>query len=187
MNQERLDFLVELKAYGVENDIPNVSLSTAKMLHFLIGMKQAKDVLEIGCANGYSTIWLASAVEQFGGRVTTFDVSEPSFNQALENFKTAGVDHLIDAHFGDAKELLKDVKGKFDMIFIDARKKHYHIFWELAKGLIKDDGVIIVDDVLKFQHKTEEFNKVMEQETDYEQCVIPVDGDDGVMLVQKKK
>jgi predicted O-methyltransferase YrrM len=186
MNSERVNFLKKLKAYGLANDIPNISETTAQMLHFFVRMKQAKKVLEIGCANGYSTIWIADAVEQNDGTMLTCDVSEPSFNQAKENIKATKLDHIVQFKFGDAKKTLKDCEEKFDIIFIDARKKHYHIFWEMAKDMLADKGVIIIDDVLKFQHKTAEFNKTMEKETDWEKITLPVDGDDGIMFVQKK-
>jgi len=186
MKAERIKFLADLKAYGIENNIPNVSENTAKMLHFLVSMKKAKSLLEIGCANGYSTIWLADAMEQNGGKMFTCDVSEPSFLQAVENIKTLGLDSIVEMQFGDAKEIFKESTKSFDIIFIDARKKHYHIFWELAKKMLNENGLIIIDDVIKFPEKTQEFHDTMEKEKDWEKVIIPVDGDDGVMLVQKK-
>lgn len=185
MNREREKFLRELKMSGLQRKIPNVSETTANFLHFLVRTKQAKRVLEIGGANGYSTIWLADAVEPFHGKIISYEISEPSYLEALENFKKAGVETSIELHHADANELLEKEVEPFDVIFIDGWKKQYHLFWAIAKKLLAPNGLVIVDDVIKFKHKTAEFDAAIEQEEDFEYCVMPVDGDDGIMLIQR--
>lgn len=185
MNTEREIFLRELKVSGLQRKIPNISETTAQFLHFLLRTKQAKRVLEIGCANGYSTIWLADAIEPFQGKIVSYEISEPSYIEALGNFKKAKVENSIELHLADANELLEKKIESFDVIFIDGWKKQYHLFWAIAKKLLAPNGLVIVDDVIKFKHKTAEFDAAIEQEEDFEYCVMPVDGDDGIMLIQK--
>ena len=87
MKQARVEFLRKLKIESEADDVPNVTKNNAEFLHFLTRLKKAKSILEIGTANGYSTIWFADAVEEFDGHVTTIDHSTPSRAWALENFK----------------------------------------------------------------------------------------------------
>lgn len=185
MNKKRIEFLKKLKEHGVKENIPNVSKSTGELLHFLIKMNKCKKGLEIGCANGYSTIFLADAFEENNGKLVCYDVSEPSFKEAISNIKECDLENIVDFRFGDAKELLKDSDELFDFIFIDARKAHYHLFWEVVKPLMDNNALVIVDDVLKFTEKTEPFNKLIENESDFENVIIPVDGDDGIMLIRR--
>lgn len=167
-------------------NIPNISEQTAEILHFFIKLHQPKNLLEIGAANGYSTIQIASVLEEIGGKMTSYEISEPAFYKAKENIEKAGLNQIVDIHFGDALELLKNSKQKFDFIFLDARKAHYHLFWELIKSIMSNNALVIVDDVIKFSEKTKEFSTIIEGEKDFMNIVIPVDGDDGVMLIRRK-
>lgn len=186
MNQQRKDFLKQLKAYGLEQNIPNVTELNGRFLHFLVGLKKPQRFLEIGTANGYSTIWIADALELYGGRHTGVDVSEPSFNQALDNLEQTGLRHICDMHLGDAVEWLENYDGlKFDMVFIDARKAYYHTFLELVLGMVTDEALIVVDDVTKFPEKTQPFHDMVAGMSDWESVILPIDADDGVMLLKK--
>ena len=198
MDPKRLSFLEDLKTRSEAENVPNISRLNAKFIHFLARMKQAKNVLEIGTANGYSTIWLADAVEPFGGHVTSIDLSTPAHNAAVKNVQDAEISNVTLIH-ANAKDVMQNLyekkiqntppdkgEGGFNLIFIDARKGDYPIFWELAKPLLAEDGLVIIDDVIKFPEKTQAFHEHMATETEYEQVIIPVDGDDGVMLVQQK-
>lgn len=62
--QDRLDFLRALKVYGIENNIPNFSEENARYLRDLIQKIGAKNILEIGTANGYSSIHFADEMEK---------------------------------------------------------------------------------------------------------------------------
>lgn len=186
MNKERLEFLAKLKIESEAEDVPIVTDENAKFLHFLARMKKAKDVLELGTANGYSGIWLADALEEFDGTLVTIDHSPVSRDWALKNFETAGSKN-VESLLGRAQNIMPTLNKKFDLIFVDAIKKSYPELWKLCKPLMKEDTVVIFDDVLKFPEKTKEFHELMATETDYEQSLVPIDSDDGVLLVQKKK
>lgn len=185
MKQERIEFLRQLKIESEADDVPNVTKKNAEFLHFLTRLKKAKSVLEIGTANGYSTIWFADAIEEFDGHVTTIDHSTPSRAWALKNFETIGLSDRITSIFGRAQEVLPTLNQTFDIIFIDAIKKSYAEFWQLCKPLMHPNTLIIVDDVLKFPTKTKSFHDAIAQETEYQAVIVPTDEDDGIMLIQK--
>ena len=179
-------FLKKLKEYGVKNNIPNISEETAEILSFLIRLLKPRKVLEIGSANGYSTIQIANTLEVYGGMMLSCDISKPSYLEAKKNIQEVGLQNIVDLQFGDAFDVLKTCEQKFDFIFLDARKAHYYLFWDLIKPLMNKGALVVVDDVLKFSDKTKLFHKVLEEDNNYISWIIPVDSDDGIMLIQKK-
>ena len=117
-------FLINLRAHGRANDIPNISDETARFLTDMISISLARDVLELGTANGYSTIRIALALRETGGHITSVDYSAPSYDEAVENIKATGLDDIATLIFGNAlEELPKFTPESFDFIFIDAQKK----------------------------------------------------------------
>src|SRR5688572_9708745 len=72
-----------------------VRAEDARLLRLLTESINAKHVVELGTANGYSGIWFALALQATGGKLTTFEIDPQRVKQARENFKRAGVDHLI--------------------------------------------------------------------------------------------
>jgi len=156
MDKKLLQFLADLKQYGIDNDIPNVTEKGGRYLNELVKEVGAKRILEIGTANGYSTIWMAEAVKQNGGRVTTIDFSEPTFAEAKENFKKTGFDSVIDMRFGNALSVLPTIKepATFDFVFVDGQKAHYHDFWHLIQPRLAQKVTVVFDDVIAFAEKT---------------------------------
>lgn len=187
MHPDRQQFLAEMKAYGERKNIPNVSENVGKFLHSLVQMIGASRILEIGTANGYSTIWLADAVsEQENARLLGLEISTPSYNKALENITAQNLEQIVELRFGNAIELLPEIEEQFDLIFVDAQKALYSQYWELIKPLMAPGCIIVFDDVIKFPEKTQALYSTLKQENDYEKIILPSDGDDGLMLLRKK-
>ncbi len=188
MDQDILNFLQILKKYGFKNDIPNITERNGQFLNILVRMSGSKKVLEVGCANGYSTIWLADAVYQNKGRMISIDFSKPTFESAKENLKKAGLSDVVDFRFGDALEVIPTIRRpqKFDFIFIDGQKRQYWDFWRAFEGRLSNKAIVVFDDVLSFPHKTEDFMKKIKKVSGFDQVVIPIDGEDGVLLLKKE-
>ncbi len=180
-----------LKQHGIENKIPNISYEIGMFLNMIIKNKNIKNVLEIGTANGYSTIWMAEALKATGGMITTFEISIPSYKEAQENFKKFKLNKYIDSIFEDFLKEDKILKNKnikkFDLIFIDGQKNKTLDFFNKAKKLLKDGGIIIVDDVIKFKNKMSEFYKYIEKQNKFYYIILPIDIDDGIMMIINKK
>ncbi len=103
----------------------NVPTRDGQFLHDLIVKNNYKHALEIGTSTGHSAIWIAWALSKTGGRLTTIEIDEGRYGEALDNFKEAGLSGLIDARLADAHELVPKLKGPFDFIFSDADKEWY--------------------------------------------------------------
>jgi len=177
------DQLAALHARSATEDVPNVSLRNGMFLYLMTKLLRPQRILEVGTANGVSALFFAKALKELGtGDITTIDCSKPTSDEGLENFKSFGVDDLITFHFGDAKEIIPTLEGTFDLIFVDARKKHYKIFLEQCLTKVSEGGVIIFDDVMKFRHKMEGFYEAIE-EGGYTHVTLPIDEDDGILVL----
>ncbi len=189
MNEKLKTFLKALRAYGIENDIPNVTDEVGMFLHMMIKIKRPQFILEIGCANGYSTIYMAEAVRQVGSKVITVDYSAPTFTEAKENLKKAGLNSYVDFNFGDAREVIPNIKNpaNFDFIFVDGQKASYIDFWHIIKDRLNPGAVLVWDDMMAFQEKTKSFSEAVNDLADFDQVLIPIDGDDGILLMIKNE
>jgi predicted O-methyltransferase YrrM len=105
-------------------------------------------ILEIGTSHGYSTLWLASAAQAIGGHVDTLELSPERFAAAREHFQRAGLSDAITQQQGDAKQLLLNMEGPYEFIFIDAEKDDYEDYLDLTLGKAAQGGIIMADNVL---------------------------------------
>lgn len=85
----RAKILEKLKKYGEENNIPNISIENAEFLRNMLRENTTKHLLEIGSANGYSTIQFADILEKTGGKITSIEFSQLAYEQANDNFESA--------------------------------------------------------------------------------------------------
>lgn len=145
---ERDPLLREMEEQALQETIPVVTPAVGHFLSLLVQMAQAQNILEIGTAIGYSTMWLARAAAQTGGRVTTIDMNKDRRAQALAYFERAGVSSLIHSLEGDARKQLPTLTSTYDFVFIDAAKGEYLDYLNLIYPLIASKGLLVVDNVL---------------------------------------
>ena len=103
----------------------NVPTSDGKILYDIIVKNKYKKALEIGTSTGHSAIWIAWALSKTDGKLITIEIDEDRYNEAMANFKKAGISDYIDARLADAHKLVKKLKGPFDFVFCDADKYWY--------------------------------------------------------------
>ena len=136
------------------NAIMQIPPEQGQFMAFLIKLIGAKKCLEIGTYTGYSTLSMALAIPN-DGMVTTCDINTEWSNIGLEYWKKAKVDHKISLRIAPAiktlDSLLKNNEQEtFDFVFIDADKSNYIEYYEKSLLLLKQNGVIAIDNVLLF-------------------------------------
>lgn len=186
MNQEIQSYLKELKQYGIENDIPNVTEYVGQFLNMLVRIKSPKNILEIGCANGYSTIWMAEVAKSVNAKIYAIDHSKPTFEAAKKNISTMGFDDVVKFYFGDAINVINNFSSDllFDFVFVDGEKGNYLDFWNVIQPRLSKKSVIVFDDMVLFPEKTKNFSEAVKDLPGYDQLSLP-DGDDGILLLIK--
>ena len=120
-----------------------------EFLYMMTRMISPRNVLEIGTFTGYSAICMALGLPE-GGHIDTLEINDELEDLILEGFERAGVQDKVSLHIGDAIEFLKSMSGKktYDLTFIDANKREYPDYYELALTLTRSGGFILADDVL---------------------------------------
>ena len=151
MREGQLDFeggLGEIEAYANELGIPIVPHETAKFLDFFTATMQPSQILEIGTAIGFSASLMAQHL-QADGHLTTIDRYEKMYERAKENFKKMGLEERITLIEGDAANVLPTLEGSYDLIFMDSAKAKYIEFYPECMRLLRQGGVLIIDDVFQ--------------------------------------
>lgn len=139
--------LRDLEVYALENNVPIVHKEVSELLKVLLKVQKPKRILEVGCAIGYSSILFASTLGE-DVEIITVERNEKMIEKAKENIKLAGLENNITILEGDAQEKLKEVDGEFDMIFLDAAKGQYQLFYDMVIDKLKVDGLLISDNIL---------------------------------------
>ena len=118
----------------------------------LIRLIAAKKTIEVGTYTGYSAMAVALALPE-DGEVVACDVSEEWTSVAKKAWEKAGIANKIDLQLAPASNTLDALlaegkEGSFDFAFIDADKTNYQIYYEQCLKLIRQGGVIVIDNVL---------------------------------------
>jgi len=162
------------------------------LLHFLVIISKAKRILEIGTFTGFSAQMMASALPD-DGELITCDIEESTSKIAKDFFVKAKLDKKIIQKIGPALETLDSLQGKFDIVFIDADKENYVLYYKRAMELLSKDGIIIIDNVLwggkvlnpreETDKAISELNELIKNDNKVKQVMLPVR--DGMTLVMR--
>jgi predicted O-methyltransferase YrrM len=130
----------------------DVAPNQGKFLHLLARMQRASRILEIGTLGGYSTIWLARALEP-GGKLVTLEFEPKHAAVATANIARAGVADRVEIRVGAALESLADLAmenpAPFDLIFIDADKPNNPNYLKWALQFSRPGTLILCDNVIR--------------------------------------
>jgi len=118
----------------------NIPTTDGQLLYDLIIENNYTNALEIGTSTGHSSIWMAWALSKTGGQLTTIEINEKRYKQALKHFKEAGLEKYIDARLADAHELVLHLTGPFDFVFNDADKNWYQNYFKALDPILKLNG-----------------------------------------------
>lgn len=137
----------DMEIYAEQNSVPIIHKEVAQLLKVLLNIHKPKRILEIGCAIGYSSIFFTTVLEN-NVEVITTERNPIMIEKARENISIACIEDKITILEGDAEETIKDLEGTFDMIFIDAAKGQYKLFFDLVIDKLKNGGIIVSDNIL---------------------------------------
>lgn len=118
-----------------------------RFLSFLAKVCRPTTILEIGTYTGYSALCLAEGLNS-DGRLITIDINEELETFTRSFFDRSEYKNQIDYRIADAKDELSKIEGPFDLVFIDADKRNYALYYDLIIDKMSPRGVILVDNVL---------------------------------------
>ena len=141
-------FLNEIEREAKETNVPIIRTQMQSLMKFLLAMHKPESILEVGCAIGFSAL-LMSEYAPAGCKITTIEKYEKRIPIARENFKRAGREDSITLLEGDAADILKELTGTYDLIFMDAAKGQYIHFLPDILRLMPEGGLLVSDNVLQ--------------------------------------
>jgi predicted O-methyltransferase YrrM len=118
-----------------------------RFLSFISKLQRPQFILEIGTYTGYSALCLAEGLAD-NGKLFTIDPNEETNHFAREFIQRSDYGKKIEILQGQAQNIIPTLKEKFDLVFIDADKKNYSLYFDLVIDKIKSGGLIISDNVL---------------------------------------
>ena len=146
----RNEIIQDIKNESLDENVPIITDEVLNYMIFTARNIKARNILEIGTATGYSGLFLAQIANENSGFLTTMEIDEIRYGKAVENFKKLGLFEKNKMIFGDALEEIPklDKNVKYDFIFIDASKGQYLRFFELSYELLKENGIIFIDNLM---------------------------------------
>lgn len=164
-----------------------------RLLAMISHMVKPASILEIGTYTGYSALCLAEGLRP-GGRLVTIDKNEELEDRVRGYFQSSSFSDHIDYRIGDARQVIPALTGTFDLVFIDADKESYSLYFDLVIERVPAGGWIVADNVLwsgkvvepkpdKDTRAILEFNDKVVKDKRVNCLLLPVR--DGLMLMQK--
>ena len=165
-----------------------------RFLSLISHLMQPKRVLEIGTFTGYSALCLAEGLADNGilYALEANDELEYLIKQSVEKSPSP---HKIKLLIGDAIEIIPNLNETFDLVFIDAGKRDYPLYYDLVIDKVRSGGLIIADNILWSGKVVEDkkdvdtqiidtFNKKIHADERVENILLPLR--DGLMMARKK-
>lgn len=165
-----------------------------KVLEMLSYMIQPERILEIGTFTGFSALCLVKGLAM-NGKLHTIEIKQEDANTAMNYFNKAGMNDRILLHIGDACKIIPKLEEKWDLVFIDADKINYTMYYDLVFPHVKKGGYILADNVLfhgevlsdnimgKNAIAIHEFNEYLAKDKRIEKVMLTIR--DGLLLIKK--
>lgn len=147
-----------MKEKALEDHIPIIMDDTLEKIKEILENQKPKRILEIGTAVGYSASCFARYTDD-DCIIDTIELDEERAKLAIENVKKVGVENKINIMIGNAVEILPTLNNEYDIVFIDAAKSKYEIFLSEGIRLIKNNGIILADNILYKGYVMSDYNK----------------------------
>lgn len=167
-----------------------------RVLSMISKLTNPKTILEIGTYTGYSALCLAEGLQK-DGILHTIDHNEELYDFQRKYFDRSDYKHQIKQYVGEALDVVAEIQGPFDLVFIDADKSNYSNYFKAIIDKMNPGGVILSDNVLWSGKVTEtpndkdedtkaliSFNKMMNNDSRIETVLLPIR--DGLTLSRVK-
>ena len=148
METENSEILEVIEREALDSYVPIIRKEMQSFLKLLLSIQKPMRVLEVGTAVGFSALLMSDYLPE-GGHITTIENYEKRIPIARENFRRAGKEDKITLIEGDATEVLAEMEGTFDFIFMDAAKGQYIHYLPNVLRLLSDGGCLVSDNVMQ--------------------------------------
>ncbi len=181
---DRDKYLLSLRKYWIENEVPNITDENALFLGNLIKTKKPQNMLEIWTANGYSAIIFWIELEKNNWKLDSIEFSTNSHSQAKENIINTKLESTVNLILWNALDEIPKLEKNYDFVFIDWMKRRSLDFLKLVWDKVPKSWIIIIDDVIKFRDKMIWLWDYL-KDKNIKYSILPIDEDDWILMIVK--
>lgn len=134
---------------GQDQRMRAIGPETGQILNILARSLEKPTILELGTSFGYSGIWLADAARASGGRLITMELHEYKSAYAKKMAEQAGLAGWIDFRIGDAVQMIRELSGKVDFVFVDLWKDLYVPCLEAFYPYLNEGAIVVADNMMR--------------------------------------
>jgi len=163
-----------------------VSEEDGRFLRTLVASTNAKRVLEIGGASGYSGIWMGLALRETGGRLVTIEYDPVRAKAAAANLKAAGLSDIVSVIPGDAFAEIPKLTGTFDVVFLDAWKPDYKKFFDMVFPRVTPGGLFLAHNVINKKSEMGNFLTAIETHPQAVTTIVSA-GSEGISMTYRRR
>ena len=203
LESQNSETLAKIEQCAIKDNVPIIRKEMESFLRVMLSISKPLNILELGCAIGYSAILMSEYLPE-GGHITTIENYDKRIVEAKANIQMAGLENKITLLEGDAMEVMKDLEDeKYDFVFMDAAKAQYINFLPEVMRLMKPGAILIADNVLQdgdiiesrygvirrnrtIHSRMREYMYQVKHMDELETTIVPI-GDGITMSVKKEK
>lgn len=179
---EREQFLKDFDRTGMDT-----TPGDAMFLRILVGASGAKRGVEVGSYKGFGAMNMGIAFERVGGHLTTVEINPDTADACRDNLRTVGLQDTVTCVTGDALKVLPTLEGKYDFLFIDAKKSDYMRYFKAMEPKLVPGAVIVADNSIRSARAMRDFLDYLEKSPDYDTVTIraSMEKKDGMTVAHK--
>lgn len=160
-----------------------VAPAVGQKLYELVLQYQPQQIVEVGTSLGYSTMWMAEAARSYGGKIITLEHESSKIAKTQKLFEDLELQETVTLVHTDAKEFLKNYTEKIDFLFLDALKREYIEYLQLAEKNLAAGSLVLADDVITWRRKLDDFFNYLEISGKYKTQVFELGH--GLLVTEK--
>jgi len=149
-----------------------VSAAEGRHMYDLIVARGYKRGLDVGTAHGYSALWFGMALSRAGGSVVTIELDPATAETARANFRTAGLNAVVDSRINDAFKEIPRLEGVFDFVFLDTGTGEDQRLLDLLRSRIRPGGALMAHNATFMRWQQPAFWKSITTRSEFETTVF---------------
>jgi predicted O-methyltransferase YrrM len=159
-----------------------------QFLNWLVKAVRAQNVLDIGTAHGYATLWMRLGLEETGGKLTTIEIRPERVLKAKEHVAKTGLSERVKFLEGDAHQIVSTLDGPFDFILLNADKSgSLDYFQKLYPRNLPPGGVILAYSAILLRDALEEYLKLVSHHPNFDSLILSTTMEDGFSVSYRRR
>lgn len=173
---------------AIAREYVTIPKEEGQFLNLLVKLMRARRVLELGTGYGYTTLWLALALAETGGTITTVEIAPDRVELAKKHVAELGLSHRVRFHQGDAHAIVPTLEGPFDIAYLDADKGgQVDYFNKLFPAKLPPGSLLIAHNAILRVDAMKDYLELVSRHAAFDTLLVSVTPDDAFALSHCKR